>query len=631
MFKPSDIDKKTTSVFDWFKKQKAVPELEKEKQMEAAAGEEKVSLEQEKRYRRGITSVLDIVAPAALEIKPDHLRLGEMYSLTLFVMTYPRFIAIGWFAPIINYNATLDISMFFYPMESPVVLKQLRNKVGVLQAQLYSDAEKGRPRDPMRETALRDIEKLRDDLTQGVEKFFQFSLYITLFEKDLKALDILTEDIEAVLGTRSIISKRVFYQSEQGYNSTVPICNDELMISANLNSSPIASSFPFISSDLTTDEGILFGINQHNNSLILFDRFSLPNGNCCVFATSGAGKSFAIKLEVLRSMMMGTDVIIIDPEREYKNLCDAVGGTYINISLNSESKINPFDLPRKIGDMSAADIIRSAIITLKGLLRIMIGNMTFQEDSLMDNALKETFAKKDITGESDLAKIEPPIMQDLYDILEGMEGGADLALRLQKFTTGTFSCLFNAYTNVDITNQLVIFSVRDLEDELRPMAIYNIINYIWNVVRSEMKKRILVIDEGWWLMQHEDSAKFVHALVKRCRKYYLGVTTITQDVNDFLLSQYGQSIVTNSSLRILMKQSPAAIDLIQKTFKLTEGEKYLLLETPVGEGIFFAGDRHAAIRIVASPQETRLITTDPRQLLELEKREREEKERLAGG
>ncbi|MBI5077447.1 ATP-binding protein [Candidatus Falkowbacteria bacterium] len=625
MFKPSDINKKSKSIFDWGKKP-SVTETEKLKQAEADSALEQVTVEEEKRFRRGITSVLDIVAPAALEVKPDHVRLGEMCVRTLFVLGYPRYITIGWFAPIINYNATLDVSMFFYPMASPVVLKQLRNKVGILQAQLSSDAEKGAPRDPLRETALRDIEKLRDDLTQGIEKFFQFSLYISLYEKDLKALDILTEDIEAALGTRSIISKRVFYQSEQGYNSTVPLCNDELMISANLNSSPIASSFPFISSDLTTDEGVLFGVNQHNNSLILFDRFSLPNGNCCVFATSGAGKSFAIKLEVLRSMMMGTDVIIIDPEREYKNLCDAVGGTYINISLNSDSKINPFDLPRKIGDMSTADIIRSAIITLKGLMRIMLGKMTFQEDSLMDNTLKETYAKKDITAESDLEKIEPPIMQDLYDVLEGMEGGRDLALRLQKYTTGTFSGLTNAYTNVDVTNQLVVFSVRDLEDELRPVAIYNIVNYIWNVVRSEMKKRILVIDEAWWLMQHEDSAKFIHALVKRCRKYYLGVTTITQDVNDFLLSQYGQSIVTNSALRILFKQSTASIDLIQKVFKLTEGEKYLLLETPVGEGIFFAGDRHAAIRVVASPQETRLITTDPRQLLELEKQGQKEAE-----
>ncbi len=603
------------------------PELSEAKKLQAdetAAQGEKISLEQEKTYRRGLTSVLDIIAPAAFEVTPDHVRVGGLYARTFFVMTYPRYIAVGWFEPIINYNAMIDISMFFYPMESPVVLKQLKNKVGVLTAQLTMDAEKGAPRDPLRETALRDIEKLRDDLTQGIEKFFQFGLYITLYEKDLKELDRLTEDIEAVLGTRSVLSKRVFYQAEQGFNSTVPLCNNEIMIMANLNSSPIASSFPFISSELTSDEGILFGVNRHNNSLILFDRFSLQNANSCVFATSGAGKSYTIKLEVLRSLMLGTDVMIIDPEREYKNLCDAVGGTYVNISLNSESKINPFDLPRKVGDMSTADIIRSAVITVKGLIRIMIGNMSFQEDSIMDRALGEAYAKKDITPDADLSKVEPPIMQDLYDVLDGMEGGADLALRLKKFTTGTFAGLFNAPTNVDMTNQLVAFSVRDLEDELRAMAIYNIVNYIWNVVRSEVKRRILVIDEAWWLMQHEDSAKFIYALVKRSRKYYLGVTTITQDVNDFLLSQYGQSIVTNSALKILLRQSESSMDLIQKVFNLTQGERMLLLQGDIGEGIFFAGNRHAAIQVVASPLEDQLITTDPRQLLELEKKQKAE-------
>ncbi len=622
MFNPSDINKKPLSTEK--KEKEILTENQKVASLKKKSGEELVYLEQEKQYRQGITSVLDIIAPEAFEVNPDCIRLGSVYARTLFVLTYPRYISVGWFAPVINYNATLDIGMFFYPMESPIVLKQLRNKVGALMAQFMSDQEKGAPRDPMRETALRDIEKLRDDLTQGVEKFFQFALYVTLYETSREKLDSLTEDIETVLGTRSVVSKRVFYQAEQGFNSTIPLGNDELMITTNLNSSPIASSFPFISSELTSDAGILFGINRHNNSLILFDRFSLQNANSCVFATSGAGKSYAIKLEVLRSLMMGTDVIIIDPEREYKSLSDAVGGTYVNISLNSDSKINPFDLPRRMGDMTTADVIRSAVITLKGLLRIMIGEITFQEDSILDRALIETYAKKDITPDADLNKVEPPIIQDLYEVLEGMEGGEDLALRLKKFTDGTFSGLFNAPTNVDMNNQLVVFSVRDLEDELRPMAIYNIISYIWNVVRSEVKKRILVIDEAWWLMQHEDSARFIFALVKRCRKYYLGVTTITQDVNDFLLSQYGQAIVTNSALKILLKQAPASVELLQKIFQLTDGEKYLLLESGVGEGIFFAGNKHAAIRIVASPMEDELITTDPRQLLEMEKRRKEE-------
>jgi len=622
MFNPQDLNYKKDDKQP--PKTAILSESQKISELKKDTEQEVISLEQEKQYLQGLTSVLDIIAPEAFEVTPDFVKIGSTFARTIFVMAYPRYISVGWFSPVLNYNSTLDISMFFYPMDTKVVLKQLRNKVGVIMAQLMSDEEKGAPRDPMRQTALQDIEKLRDDITQGTEKFFQFALYITLYEKSKDDLDKLTEDVETILGTRSVISKRVFYQAEQGFNSTIPLGNDELMITANLNSSPVASSFPFISSELTSDSGILFGINRHNNSLILFDRFSLQNANSCVFATSGAGKSYTIKLEVLRSLMMGMDVIIIDPEREYKSLSEAVGGTYVNISLNSDSKINPFDLPRKMGDMSTADVIRSAVITLKGLLRIMIGEITFQEDSILDRALIETYAKKDITPDADLNKVEPPIMQDLYEILDGMEGGSDLALRLKKFTDGTFSGLFNSPTNVDMGNQLVIFSVRDLEDELRPMAIYNIINYIWNVVRSEIKKRILVIDEAWWLMQHEDSARFIYALVKRCRKYYLGVTTITQDVNDFLLSQYGQAIVTNSALKILLKQAPASADLLQKIFQLTDGEKYLLLESGVGEGIFFAGNKHAAIRVVASPMEDQLITTDPRQLLEMEKRRKEQ-------
>ncbi|MDD5341373.1 MAG: ATP-binding protein [Patescibacteria group bacterium] len=584
---------------------------------------EAITLEEERIYRKGVVDIKDLIAPAAFEVKPTFLLLGDTYLRTFFVLNYPRYISVGWFTPIINFSKTLDVSMFFYPVKSDVILKQLKKRVGNMEAQLMTDREKGAPRDPILETGLSDIEKLRDDLTQGTEKFFQFGLYITIYADSMDELDKLTSEIESVLGGKLIYSKRVFYQAEQGFNSTLPLANDEITVSFNMNTSPVASSFPFISSELTSDEGILYGINRHNNSLILFDRFSLQNANFAVFATAGAGKSYAIKLEVLRSLMLGSDVIIIDPEREYLHLAEAVGGSYIDISLSSKSKINPFDLPRGIGDASTEDIIRSAVITLKGLLRIMLGKMTVEEDNILDRALLETYASKDITANSDLSTVEVPVMQDLQNILEGLEGAKSLSLRLRKYTEGTFSGLFNNPTNVDMKNQLVVFSVRDLEDELRPLAIYSIINYIWNVVRSEIKRRILVIDEAWWLMTQEDSAKFIYALVKRCRKYYLGVTTITQDVNDFLNSPYGKAIVTNSALLLLLKQSPASIDNIQKVFLLTQGEKYLLLEAGVGEGIFFAGRKHAAIKIVASYSEDQLITTDPKQLLEIEAAKRE--------
>ena len=612
------------------KEMAAINEFNKKEQLPPP--EEKAVLEAEMVYRQGVMSVRDLIAPGSLKVESTFIKLNEKFLTTLFVVNYPRYISVGWFSAIINYNSALDIGMFFYPVNSAIILKQLRNRVGNLEAQVMADIEKGAPRDPILETALKDIEQLRDSLTQGIEKFFQFSLYVTVYADTQKELEELTEKIEGLFGSRLVFSKRAFYQAEQGFKSTIPQGTDELQIAFNMNSSPIASSFPFISSELSSDDGVLYGINRHNNSLILFDRFSLQNANTVVFATSGAGKSYAIKLEVLRSLMLGTEILIIDPEMEYKYLCDAVGGSYINISLNSESKLNPFDLPRGIGgDTRPADIIRSAVITIKGLIRIMLGSLSPKEDSIIDRALIETYAKKDITPEVDLSQVEPPLMSDFEEVLGGMVGAEELVEKIRKYTKGTFAGLFNNPTNIDINNQLVVFSVRDLEDELRPMAIYNIINYIWNIVRSQVKKRILVIDEAWWLMQHEDSAKFIYALVKRCRKYYLGVTTITQDVNDFLVSPYGQAIVNNSSIQLLLKQSPAAINVVQKTFILTEGEKYLLLEGNVGEGIFFAGNKHVAIKVMASYTEDQIITSDPKQLLEIEQAKKEFAESMSAG
>lgn len=581
--------------------------------------EQRVALEEERLYRKGVANIKDLISPASMKVEPSFVRLGDIFCRTIFVVTYPRYVSVGWASPLINLSAQLDIAMFFYPIKADVILKQLKKKVGVLEAQISEDAESGKPRDPITETALRDVEQLRDDLTQGIEHFFQFAFYCTFYSKDQDELERVTSSVEGTFASMLIYTRRSYFQAEQGFNSTMPLCNDELQIAFNMSTSPIASSFPFTSAELSSDNGILYGINRHNNSLILFDRFSLQNANAVIFATSGAGKSYAVKLEIVRSMMLGVEVIVIDPEMEYKHLSDAVGGTYINISLASRSKINPFELPRPVGESaSTEDIIRSAVITIKGLLKLMLGKVSAAEDSILDRALLETYAKKDIVPGADLTKVEAPILQDFQDILEGMEGTADLIIKLKKYTEGTFAGLLNSPTTVQMKNQLVIFSVRDLEDELRPMAIYTIVNYIWNVVRSERKKRILVIDEAWWLMQTEDSAKFIFALVKRCRKYYLGITTITQDVNDFLTSPYGQAIVTNSSLQLLLKQSPAAIDLVARTFLLTQSEKYLLLESGVGEGIFFAGAKHAAIQIVASYTEDQIVTTNPEQLLKIE-------------
>lgn len=620
---PPTRQKKKRGLFGRRKKDAApVPFSELERgntEQEKQSQQDAQILEAAQIYRKGVTSVLDLIAPSAMNVETRYLDLGGRLVSTMFVVSYPRYISVGWFAPIILMNKEIDVSMFFYPVKSNIILRQLKKKVGELEATVISDREKGAPRDPIRETALKDIEQLRDSLTQGTEHFFQYALYVSVYADSEQELEDRLEEMDGLFGSRLVVAKRVFYQAEQGFNSTLPLGLDELTIYFNMSSSPVASSFPFISSDLTSDDGIMYAVNRHNGSLIIFDRFTLQNANAVVFATSGAGKSYMVKLEVLRSLMMGTEVIIIDPESEYKQLSDAVGGTYINVSLNADVRINPFDLPRPVGGADRpADIIRSAVITIKGMLRIMIGKVSAAEDSILDRALIETYAKKDITPDADLTTVEPPLMQDFIDILEGFEGTQDMVIRLKKYTDGTFAGLLNAPTNVDMQNQLTTFSVRDLEDELRPVAIYLIVNYIWNTVRSEMKKRILVIDEGWWLMQNEDSAKFIYALVKRCRKYYLGVTTITQDVNDFLNSPYGAAIVTNSSMQMLLKQSPAAIDNVQKTFMLTDSEKYLLLEGSVGQGIFFAGQKHVAMQVVASPVEDRIITSDPRQLLEQE-------------
>ncbi|HYE22452.1 MAG TPA: DUF87 domain-containing protein [Verrucomicrobiae bacterium] len=588
--------------------------------------EQKKLLEAEKEYKAGLNTLKDLIAPSALRINQNSIEISGKMARSFFVLSYPRFISVNWLAPIITMDTPMDMSMFVYPLDTEDIMKKLRNKVGQLQSTMSMNEEKGNVRDPMLETAFEDVESLRDKLQQGTERFFRFSLYFTIYADSQKQLDEASGTLESLLGAKLIIAKQAILQMEQGFNSTLPLGNDELAIATNMNTEPLSTTFPFVSSELTSNDGILYGINRHNNSLILFDRFQMENANSVVFAKSGAGKSYAIKLEILRSMMLGTEVIVVDPENEYKHLSEAVGGSFLTISLNSDTRVNPFDLPRAIEGETNEDILRTSIINLLGLMNLMLGKLNPTEEAIMDRALWETYAKKDITPATNFSNIEPPTMGDLVEILGGMVGGESMAQRLTKFTEGTFSGIFNQPSNINLSNQLVVFSVRDLEEELRPIAIYVILNYIWNVVRSSLKKRSLVIDEAWWMMQHEDSARFLFGVAKRARKYYLGVTTITQDVSDFLQSPYGKPIVTNSSIQLLLKQSPAAIDVIAETFFLTEGEKYLLLESEVGEGIFFAGLKHVAIKIIASYMEDQIITTDPKQALEIEEARRDIKQ-----
>ena len=569
-------------------------------------------------YKPGAEDLPNVIAPAGLEINPNYLRLGDYFLKTFFIFTYPRYVSSGWFSPIINLAEMMDISIMIHPMDTGLALRNLRKKTAQIQAEINEKQEKGIVRDPMLETAYEDVEGLRDSLQQAREKLFQVAVYVTIYGTSLEELRKVENTIESIMESKLVYVKPALFRQGEGFNSVLPLNKDVLAIYTPLNSGPASSLFPFVSPDLTSDKGILYGVNMHNNSLIIFDRFSLENANSVVFAKAGSGKSYATKLEVLRSMMMGTDVIIVDPENEYQNLANAIGGSYFKISLTSPSHVNPFDIPIIPEGEEPADVFKSHILNLTGLVKLMLGTVTPEEDALLDRVITETYASRDITPENfgGLRELNPPLLEDLQTILENTEGGRILAQRLDKFTHGSYAGFTNAPTNVDIKNRLIVFSIRDLEEELRPIAMYIVLNFIWNLVRSKLKQRLLIVDEAWWMMKYKDSASFLFGLVKRCRKYYLGVTTITQAVDDFLKSEYGRPIITNSSIQLLLKQSPTSIDTVAKAFDLTEGEKSLLLEAAIGEGLFFAGLKHVAIKIIPSYTEDQIITTNPEQILE---------------
>ena len=578
-----------------------------------------VSLMPQEIYEAGVLELKDVIAPSALKISPKEINLGEKVARTFFVISYPRFLSESWFAPIINLDKIFNISIFIHPVDTAKILRHFQKKVAEVQSQINSRENKGLVRDPMLDTAYQDLEALRDNLMQAQEKIFDVGVYITIFGDNSADLDKIESEVKSILESKLVYLKPALFQQESGYKSVLPIGDDQLAVHSKLNSSPLSSLFPFVSFDLTSDKGILYGINRHNSSLVLFDRFLLENYNSVTFAKAGSGKSYCTKLEILRTLMFDTEVIVIDPEKEYEYMAEATGGKYFNISLNSEHHINPFDLPVPREDESAADILRSNIINLVGLFRIMLGGLSQEEDAIIDRAISETYALKDITPESDFRNVEPPLLSDFELVLAGMEGAESLVERLTKYTKGTWSGFINRPSNVDINKKFVVFSLRDMEDELKPVAMYIVTHYIWNAIRKNLKKRLLVIDEAWWMMKSEDTASFLLGLAKRGRKYFLGLATITQDVDDFLKSPYGLPIITNSSIQILLKQSPSSIDILQRTFNLTDEEKYLLLESDVGEGTFFVGLKHVALKVVASYTEDQIITTNPAQVLAIKK------------
>jgi len=574
-------------------------------------------------YDAGVLELKDIIAPSALKITPKETHLGEKIIRTFFIISYPKFLTDNWFSPVINLDKEFNVSIFINPVETEKVLRKFQKKVAEVQSQIMMRENKGMVRDPSLDSAYQNLEDLRDKLQQATEKLFDASVYISVYGDSEEELDQTENQLRSILESKMIYIRPSLFQQEQGFKSTLPLNEDLLGVSSKLNSAPLSSIFPFVSSDLTSDKGILYGINRHNSSLVIFDRYSLPNYNSVTFAKSGSGKSYAVKLEILRSLMFETEVMVIDPEKEYEFLSEAMDGRYFNISLTSEHHINPFDLPSAREGESQENVLRSNIINLVGLFRVMFEGLSPEEDSVIDRAITETYALKDITPDSDFSNIEAPLLSDFELVLAGMENTEQLTQKLSKYTRGTWSGFINQPTNVDIRRKFIVFSLRDMEDELKPVAMYIITQYIWNAIRKDMKKRLLVIEEAWWMMKTEDTASFLFALAKRGRKYFLGISTITQDVNDFLKSPYGLPIITNSSIQLLLKQSPTSIDLVQKTFNLTDEEKYLLLESKVGEGIFFAGMKHVAIQIFASYTEDQIITSDPSQILNIQKAKKE--------
>ena len=578
-------------------------------------------------YAEAFSSLQNLIAPAGLEINTNFLKLGEQYCSTLFILTYPDYLASNWFSSIINLDESFDISIFFHPLDINKVLRDLRKKSAEIQAQINIEAERGLVRNPLLEAALNNVEKLRDTIQQGSERLFDVGVYITFWADNKEGLSKVESKIKNLLEQQLIYAKPAIFREFEGMESSFPLGLDRLFLTNPLNSQPASTLFPFSSLDLSDNKGILYGINLHNNSLVIFDRFALPNANMVVFAQAGAGKSYAVKLEILRSLLLGTNILIIDPENEYQYLADSIGGSYFNIAVASEDNINPFELPLvKEEEETNEEVFRNHILNLIGLIKLMLGGLSPQEEIILDRALVQTYASRDIFPENMMERKTPPLMEDLENVLQSSEGGEDLAAKLYKFTKGTYAGFLNQPSNIDINNRLVIFGVRELSDELRPIAMYVVLNYIWTMIKKDMKKRIAVIDEGWWLLNHEESASFLFGLAKRARKYYLGVTFITQDIEDALNSPYGKPLITNSSLALLLRQSPANIDAIGKALNLTEQEKTILLQSSIGTGLFFAQDKHVAIQIIASYAEDQIITSNPAQLMAIKKAKKELKE-----
>lgn len=555
---------------------------------------------------KGTVSVKDLIAPSFVEVDFNNLRIEEKYYRTLFVVGYPRYVSANWLYSIITFDHPLYISMFIYPTESKVVLDEMKRKIAEMEATVETDIKAGKVVDPNVQVALDDALALQAELAKGAERFFQLGLYVTVPADSLEELNEMTKQVDSVLSSLLITSRTAILEMEDGFKSTLPIFYDKLAVWRNMDTTSLAMTFPFSTASLTRNEGIMYGVNQHDGSLIIFDRFTLENANSVILGKSGGGKSFFVKLETLRLLMMDVEVIILDPENEYRKLTEAMNGEFFEFSLKSQYKINPFQLAV---DNPDPDELQNKLLDLHSLMRVIMGELTPSQDALLDRALVLTYQQKGITQDPESFHNEPPLMEDLFKVFVGMETteGKELADRIEKFVSGSAAGIFNQQSNFDIKNKFTVFGIRDLEENLRPIAMYIVLDYIWKIVRKEKKKRVLIVDEAWYLIKNKDSGSYLYAFAKRARKYLLGLTTITQDAEDFLASNEGKAIITNSSLQVILKQSTAAVDKITEVFYLTGGEKHFLLSAGVGEGLFFAGQSHVGFRVIASDEEKGLI------------------------
>ncbi|PIX68868.1 hypothetical protein COZ40_00990, partial [Candidatus Roizmanbacteria bacterium CG_4_10_14_3_um_filter_39_13] len=551
---------------------------------------------------QGAVSIKDMIAPSFIEVDFNHLKIDDKFYRTLYVTAYPRYVSANWLYSLITFDHPLYISMFIYPTESKTVLDELKRKIGEMEASIESEIKAGKVVDPTTQVALDDALSLQAELAKGSERFFQFGLYITIPADSKEELDNLTKEVDSSLSSILIIAKQATLEQEEGFKSTVPMFADKVAVWRNMDTTSLSMTFPFSTAALTRNEGILYGMNQHDGSLIIFDRFTLENANSVILGKSGGGKSFFVKMEAFRLLMMGIDVIILDPENEYEKLTQSMGGEFVVFSTTSQYKINPFDL---ISETVEPDELSNKILDLHSLIRVIMGDeISPSQDALLDRALVMTYRNVGITQDPATFKLPAPLLEDLYKVFMGMETpeAKEMANRLEKFVMGSAAGIFNQKSNFDIKNHFTVFGIRDLEENLRPVAMYIVLDYIWNKVRRDKKKRVLIVDEAWYLIKHKDSGAYLHNFAKRARKYHLGLTTITQDVEDFLATEEGKAIVTNSSMQIILKQSTAAVDKITDTFYLTGGEKHFLLSAGVGEGLFFAGQSHVGFRGIASDE-----------------------------